>query len=80
MPKQSEQRTDAGYFVVLDNQVADLIDVLRTEAERRNIVLLDYGTNADVGDVSRPLSHASLVASYVAGNWQRRRDLGKRWT
>jgi hypothetical protein len=57
------------YRWVLDNQVADLIDVLRTEAERRNIVLLDYGTNADVGDVSRPLSHASLVASYVAGNW-----------
>lgn len=26
-------------------------------------------TNADVDDLSRPLSHAALVASYVMGRW-----------
>ena len=57
------------YRWVLDNYAVDLIEILRTEAENHNVVLLDYSTNADVADVGRPLSHASLVASYVAGDW-----------
>ena len=50
------------YRWVLDNRLEDLIDVLRGEAEHKNVVLLDYSTNGDVGDVRRPLSHAHLVA------------------
>lgn len=57
------------YRWVLDNRLEDLIDVLRGEAEHKNVVLLDYSTNGDVGDVRRPLSHAHLVARYVAADW-----------
>jgi hypothetical protein len=34
-----------------------------------DIVLLDYETNSNVDDLSKPLSHASLVKSYLDGNW-----------
>ena len=57
------------YRWVLDNYVTDLVDILRAEAEHGNVVLLDYSTNGEVGDVRRPLSHAHLVARYVAGHW-----------
>ena len=40
-------------------------DVPRAAAERKNVVLLDYNTRADVGDVGRRLSHAFLVARYI---------------
>ena len=35
----------------------------------RALVLLDYETNADVEDLSAPLSHAALVARYLEGAW-----------
>lgn len=37
--------------------------------EQFNIVLLDYETNADIDDLSRPLSHASLIKQYLEGTW-----------
>jgi len=33
----------------------------------KTVLLLDYETNCDVKDLSRPLSHASLVARFVGG-------------
>ena len=33
----------------------------------KTIVLLDYDTNADVEDATKPLSHASLIKAYVEG-------------
>jgi hypothetical protein len=34
-------------------------------------VLLDYETNCDVEDLSRPLSHAGLVAGFLAESGER---------
>jgi hypothetical protein len=46
----------------LDALVQELVDLVKSG---RNVVLLDYNTNTDVEDVSKPLSHASLVAGRV---------------
>ncbi|WP_285496147.1 hypothetical protein [Actinomadura sp. NBRC 104425] len=34
-----------------------------------DVVLLDYGTDDDVGDLSGPLSHAGLVRRRIEGRW-----------
>lgn len=49
------------YDYVLRERLADELAALRELAERGPLVLLDYETNADVDDPSKPLSHASLV-------------------
>jgi hypothetical protein len=33
----------------------------------RTVLLLDYETNCDVEDLSRPLSHAGLIAQRLGG-------------
>ena len=56
------------YKWVLDNKVQNIIDRLRSASESgKTIVLLDYETNGDVENPKKPLSHASLVKSYVEG-------------
>ena len=57
------------YRWVLENRLADEVKRLRDEAARRPVVLLDYETNGDVEDLSRPLSHAALVKHYLDGTW-----------
>jgi hypothetical protein len=54
------------YRWVLENKVADLVEELRGLGE---VVLLDYGVNGDVDDLSAPLSHAALVGRFVEGRW-----------
>ena len=39
----------------------------KASSEGKIIVLLDYDTNADVENVEKPLSHASLIKAYVEG-------------
>ncbi len=55
------------YRWVLENKVAAIIEKLKEASKTKTIVLLDYDTNADVEDISRPLSHASLIKAYVEG-------------
>lgn len=55
------------YKWVLENKVADIIERLREASKVKTIVLLDYDTNADVENVKKPLSHASLIKAYVEG-------------
>lgn len=55
------------YRWVLENKVAHIIERLREASKTKNIVLLDYDTNADVEDARKPLSHASLIKAYVEG-------------
>ncbi|MGI5166554.1 DUF6939 family protein [Spirillospora sp. CA-253888] len=43
---------------MLEHRVADLVARIAAMDE---VVLLDYTTNGDVADLSRPLSHAALV-------------------
>lgn len=53
------------YQWVLENKLQDLCRKLKSLSSQRTVVLLDYETNADVEDWSKPLSHASLVKAYV---------------
>lgn len=55
------------YKWVLENKVQSIIERLREAAKTKTIILLDYDTNADVENASKPLSHASLIKSYVEG-------------
>ncbi len=58
------------YKWVLENKVATIIDKMRKASdEGKIIVLLDYDTNADVENVKKPLSHASLIKAYVEGKY-----------
>ena len=56
------------YGWVLDKEKA-LIDELKSAAETRQLVLLDYETNPYVTELSKPLSHASLIRDYIKGNF-----------
>lgn len=55
------------YRWVLEHKVTDIIARLREASKTKTIVLLDYDTNADVEDGSKPLSHASLIKAYAEG-------------
>lgn len=55
------------YKWVLDNKVASIISRLKEASKSKTIVLLDYNTNCDVDDPTKPLSHAFLVKAYVEG-------------
>jgi len=57
------------YRWVLENRLAAEVKRLREAAARGPVVLLDYETNGDVEDLSRPLSHAALVKHYLEGKW-----------
>lgn len=57
------------YRWVLDHCLQDLLAELRVLEREKTVVLLDYETNCDVDNVTRPLSHASLIKLYLEGNW-----------
>ncbi len=53
------------YCWVLKNKVTHIIERLGEASKTKTIVLLDYDTNADVENVKKPLSHASLIKAFV---------------
>jgi hypothetical protein len=55
------------YRWVLENRLATEVARLREKVATRTVVLLDYETNEDAEDLSRPLSHAALVRQYLQG-------------
>lgn len=55
------------YKWVLEHKVQSIVEWLREASRSKTIVLLDYNTNCDVEDGSKPLSHAYLVKAYVEG-------------
>jgi hypothetical protein len=57
------------YQWVLENCVIDLLENLRQLATEKTVILLDYETNCDLNDLSRPLSHAGLIKLYLEGGW-----------
>jgi hypothetical protein len=57
------------YRWVLENRLTGEVARLRDELAARPVVLLDYETNGDVHDLSRPLSHAALVRLYLMDEW-----------
>jgi len=57
------------YFWVLENRLTAEVERLREKMATRPVVLLDYETNSDVEDLSRPLSHAVLIKHFLEGSW-----------
>lgn len=55
------------YRWVLENKVSDTISRLKEATKTKIIVLLDYDTNCEVEDPTKPLSHASLIKAFVEG-------------
>lgn len=55
------------YKWVLENKVNHLIEYLRKISQDRTVVLLDYATNSDIDNPSKPLSHAFLIKAYIEG-------------
>lgn len=53
------------YGWLLDNKAQDTIQLLKAEAEKQDLVLLDFDTNGDIENTRRPLSHAALVKRYL---------------
>lgn len=67
------------YFYVLENvsSVQHTINKLKKRLEERDIVLLDYNTNCNIADYSKPLSHAGLLKKYLEGNYPQISDREK---
>lgn len=59
------------YKWVLDNvsEVHRVVGRIKEQSKIQDIVFLDYNTNIDFRDVSKPLSHAGLVKLYIEGNY-----------
>jgi hypothetical protein len=57
------------YKWVLENRLQAEVAELRRQMVSKTVILLDYNTNCDVEDLSRPLSHAGLVKLYIEGGW-----------
>ena len=56
------------YRWVLEHKVKAEVAAVRKLGEGGGtVLLLDYETNCDVEDLSRPLSHASLIAQVLGG-------------
>lgn len=55
------------YNWMLDNKAQTITARLITIAQEQDLVLLDFDTNGDIENTSKPLSHASLVKAYLEG-------------
>ena len=53
------------YRWVLDNKLKDEISILLNIALNNDIVFLDFETNCDIENISKPLSHAFIVKQYL---------------
>ena len=57
------------YRWVLDHRLQDELAELRRLGAAQLVLLLDYETNGDIDDLTRPLSHASLILRYLEESW-----------
>ena len=57
------------YQWVLEHRLASEVEQLRRLAVDKPMVLVDYDTNANIDDLSGPLSHAALVMIHLQGAW-----------
>lgn len=53
------------YFWMLETKCADQVKKIRIMAQSRPVILLDYDTNDDIDNWSKPLSHASLIKKFI---------------
>ena len=57
------------YRWMLENKVSSIIERMKEASKTKTIILLDYNTNQDVNDASKPLSHAFLIKAYIEGTY-----------
>lgn len=59
------------YLYMLENvpTVQYTLQKIKERLQEKDIVFLDYNTNCDVADYSKPLSHAGLVKLYLEGKY-----------
>jgi hypothetical protein len=57
------------YRWVLDHRLKEELAELRRIGAAQLVVLLDYETNSDIDDLTRPLSQPSLLLGYLEGSW-----------
>ena len=55
------------YKYVLVNYLSKELQALQSLLNKGDLVLLDYETNSDVSNLSKPLSHASVIARHLQG-------------
>jgi hypothetical protein len=60
------------YRWILENCLQEELIELKELCENQHVVLLDYEANANVEDLSKPLSHAWLIVQYISNNWPAR--------
>lgn len=65
------------YKWVLDNipEVRHVISRIKEQSNKSDIVLLDYNTNTEFRDITKPISHAGLVKLYIEGNYPNNNDI-----
>ncbi|BDI29202.1 hypothetical protein CCAX7_12530 [Capsulimonas corticalis] len=54
------------YEWVLENRLHEELEQLYSLANTQNVVLLDYETNTNAENLSRPLSHAGVIREYCS--------------
>lgn len=57
------------YRWVLENCLVELLAELKQLAEQKTVILLDYETNGDVDNFTKPLSHAQLIKMYLENRY-----------
>ena len=57
------------YEWVLKNKTNSLIKELYEVSKNNNLILLDYETNEDIYNPTKPLSHASLVKKFIENDF-----------
>ena len=53
------------YFWMLENKCKEQITKIHVMSQTRPVILLDYDTNTDIDNPSKPLSHASLICRFI---------------
>lgn len=53
------------YQYVLENFLSEEIATLKSKLNYSDLVLLDYETNTDIYNLTKPLSHASQIANFL---------------
>lgn len=53
------------YNWMLENKCSDQVNKIRAMAQSKPVILLDYDTNDEIENTSKPLSHASLIKRFI---------------
>lgn len=63
------------YKWMLENKCESILKRMKEVCQSKTIVLLDYNTNENVDDTTKPLSHAFLIKAYIEGVYPFEKDV-----